>query len=129
MSSAYSMFRPRELLPGDPGGRLPETILTWVMIARQARMAHTEDGSYVVPIWMPLAPPPDDEQSLFTDEDEQRLPVETSERRVTRTLTQSLDAVQKVIVQPANAPRNSGDLMPVIAAGGSKSSWLRCTRS
>lgn len=43
-----------------------------------------------------------------------------SERRVTRTLAQSIEAVQKVIVQPANAPRSMSDLLPVIAAGGSR---------
>ena len=121
VSSAYSMFRAAGTTARRPRGQIAGNYSNLGdEIARQARMAHTEDGSYVLPIWMPLTPPSEDEQSLFSDEDEQRLPMETSERRVTRTLAQSLDAVQKVIVQPANAPRNSGDLMPVIAAGGSR---------
>lgn len=88
-------------------------------IVHQARMAQTEGGSYVLPIWMPLTPPPQEDGSLF-DELEQRQPAETLERRVTRTLAQSIEAVQKVIIQPANSPRNTGDLLPVIAAGGSR---------
>jgi hypothetical protein len=96
-------------------------------IAEQARMAHTEDGSYVLPIWMPLTPPEDEWNTLFS-ETEQRMPMETQERRVTRTLAQSLEAVQKVILQPASAPRNTGDLLPVIAAGGSREMLLALHR-
>jgi hypothetical protein len=88
-------------------------------IVDQARMAHTEDGSYVLPIWMPLTPPEDELDTLFS-ETEQRLPMETQERRVMRTLAQSIEAVQKVVVQPASAPRKTSDLTSVIAAGGSR---------
>ena len=96
-------------------------------IVDQARMAHTEDGSYVVPIWMPMAPPEDEIDTLFS-ETEQRMPVETQERRVMRTLAQSIEAVQKVIVQPASSPRTSGDLIPVVAAGGSREMLLALHR-
>jgi hypothetical protein len=96
-------------------------------IVEQARMAHTEDGSYVLPVWMPLTPPDDVGDTLF-DEIEQRMPVETQERRVMRTLAQSLEAVQKVILQPSSAPRNTGDLLPVIAAGGSREMLLALHR-
>jgi len=119
VQSAYSMLRaagttarrPRAQIKGNYSSLGDE-------IVHQARMAHTEDGSYVIPIWVPLTPPPEQDDSLF-GELEQRLPAETPERRVTRTLAQSIEAVQKVIIQPSAAPRNTGDLLPVIAAGGS----------
>jgi hypothetical protein len=120
VQSAHSMLRaagttarrPRAQIKGNYSSLGDE-------IVHQARMAHTEDGSYVLPIWMPLTPPPEEDGSLF-DELEKRHPAETLERRVTRTLAQSIEAVQKVIIQPASAPRNTGDLLPVIAAGGSR---------
>jgi hypothetical protein len=96
-------------------------------IVDQARMAHTEHGSYVVPIWMPMAPPEDEKDTLFS-ETEQRMPMETQERRVMRTLAQSIEAVQKVVIQPASSPRTSGDLIPVVAAGGSREMLLALHR-
>ena len=119
VQGAYSMLRaagttarrPRAQIKGNYSNSGDE-------IVHQARMAHTEDGSYVLPIWVPLTPPQEQDGSLF-GELKQRLPVETPERRVTRTLAQSIEAVQKVIIQPEAAPRNTGDLLPVIAAGGS----------
>jgi hypothetical protein len=74
-----------------------------------------------------MAPPEDEIDTLFS-ETEQRLPVETQERRVMRTLAQSIEAVQKVIVQPASSPRTSGDLIPVVAAGGSREMLLALHR-
>jgi hypothetical protein len=96
-------------------------------IVDQARMAHTEDGSYILPIWMPMTPPEDELDSLFS-ETEQRMPMETQERRVMRTLAQSLDAVQRVVIQPSGSPKNAGDLLPVIAAGGSRETLLALHR-
>ena len=96
-------------------------------IVDQARMAHTEDGSYVLPIWMPMAPPEDSLDDLFS-ETVQRMPMETQERRVMRTLAQSIEAVQKVIVQPYSSPRTAGDLIPVVAAGGSREMLLALHR-
>jgi hypothetical protein len=96
-------------------------------VVEQARMAHTEDGSYILPIWMPMAPSEDELDTLFS-ETEQRMPMETQERRVMRTLAQSLEAVQKVIIQPSSSPRNVGDLLPVIAAGCSRETLLALHR-
>jgi hypothetical protein len=105
--------RPRSQIGGSYSERGDEVV-------HQARMAHTEDGSFVVPIWVPLTPPDDGVQPGLFDPAEQRLPHETPERRVTRTLAQSLEAVQKVIVQPSTSPRNAQDLTPLVAAGGSR---------
>jgi hypothetical protein len=121
VSSAHSMLRAAGTTARRPRGQIAGNYSNWGdEIVGQARMAHTEDGSYVVPIWMPLTPPVEDEQSLFGEIEEQRMPVETAERRVTRTLAQSLEAVQKVIVRPDHEVRNPGELLPVIAAGGSR---------
>lgn len=105
--------RPRARISGNYSERGDE-------VAHEARMAHTEDGSYVVPVWVPLTPA-GDENDLFSEApDAERYPHEPPERRVTRTLAQSLEAVQKIIVQPASAIRNASELMPLIAAGGSR---------
>lgn len=115
-AAATTARRPRSQIKGAYS-RLGDEIV------EQARMAHTEVGSYILPVWMPLTPPEGDTDTLFSGT-EQRMPMETQERRVTRTLAQSLEAVQKVVIQPANAPRNAGDLHPVIAAGGSREMLL-----
>jgi hypothetical protein len=123
VKSAYTMLRaagttarrPRAQIAGNYSSRGDE-------VAKQAQMAHTEDGSYVVPIWIPLTPPPAGGPPTLLDENEseQRLAVEVSERRVTRTLAQSLEAVQKFVIQPDRAPSKASDLLPLIAAGGSR---------
>jgi hypothetical protein len=120
VQSAHSMLRaaattarrPRAQIKGNYSNVGDE-------IVHRARMAHTEDGSYVLPIWVPLTPPLEEDNSLFIGL-EQRQTAETPERRVTRTLAQSMEAVQKVIIQPDTAPRNTSDLLPIIAAGGSR---------
>ena len=91
-------------------------------IVAQARMAHTEDGSYVVPILMPLPPPSsaDSDEDAFPGMEIERMPVESSERRIMRMLAQSIAAANEVIVRPEQSPRNTADLLPFIAAGGSK---------
>lgn len=91
-------------------------------VVRNARMGHTEEGSYIVPIWVPLTPPGPEEKNepSLQGMEVERLPVETTERRVTRTLAQSLAAVREVIVRPEHAPRRASDLIPVVAAGGSR---------
>lgn len=120
VQSAHSMLRAAATTARQPRAQINGNYSNLGdAIIHQARMAHTEDGSYVLPIWMPLTPPKEDDGSLF-DELETRQPAETLERRVTRTLAQSLEAVQKVIVQPDSAPRSTSDLLPVIAAGGSR---------
>ncbi|MDQ2874087.1 MAG: hypothetical protein M3Y33_04430 [Actinomycetota bacterium] len=85
-------------------------------------MGHTEDGSYIIPILMPLPPPRSDQpdEEAFDGMEIERMPVESSERRIMRMLAQSIAAANEVIVQPAHSPQSSTDLLPFIAAGGSK---------
>ena len=108
--------RPRASIDGSYSERGDELV-------SHALMAHTEAGSYVVPIWLPLSPPDTEvQQPGLLDEHpvEERLAYEPAERRVSRTLAQSLEAIQKTIVQPASEPTNTSDLLPLIAAGGSR---------
>lgn len=91
-------------------------------IVSRARMAHTEDGSFVFPVLMPIPEPAQDhnDQAALTGMEVEWMLPESSERRVMRTLAQSLDAANAVIVHPDRAPRRTADLIPFIAAGGSK---------
>lgn len=88
-------------------------------LAAQARMAHTEEGSYVLPIWMPLTPPEaDDGQSQIVGMGFHRAS-EPPERRVTRTLAQAISAIDEVIVRPEREPKSS-DLSSLVVAGVSR---------
>ena len=91
-------------------------------IVGQARMAQTEDGSYIVPILMPIRLPSSDENDADTFEgmEIERMPVESSERRIMRMLAQAIAAASEIIVRPEQSPRRATDLLPFIAAGGSK---------
>ena len=72
-------------------------------IAERARMGHTRRGSYLVPILMPI--PVDHEESLDTDDALLKAAPESPERRVTRTMAQSLAAIASNIVEPGRDPR------------------------
>lgn len=91
-------------------------------VIAQARMGHTEEGSYVVPVLMPLSPVDDNEASSdppLGGTEMFRNPPEPTERRVTRTLAQALVALQAHVVQPAREVRKA-ELHPFIQAGGSR---------
>lgn len=90
-------------------------------VVRQARLGHTSEGSYVIPVLMPVSEPPADdlhERPIETLEIE-RVAHEPIERRVTRTFAQALTAVQQRIVAPAQQPRLH-DIGPIVAAGVSR---------
>ena len=94
-------------------------------LATQARMGHTRSGSYVLPILMSL-PRPREEASddrLYNPD----AYLESDERRVTRTLAQSLVAIQRVIVDPDRVPSRDvlGDL---VVAGVTRESVLAVER-
>jgi hypothetical protein len=71
---------------------------------------------------MPLPPPSsaESDEDTFEGMEIERMPVESSQRRIMRMLAQSIAAANEVIVLPDQSPRNSTDLLPFIAAGGSK---------
>jgi len=78
-------------------------------VVKQALMGHTERGSFVIPVLVALPEPsPIDshELSLLADLDESfhRAAPEPFERRVVRTFAQSMQAVQEIVVEPAEMP-------------------------
>lgn len=85
---------------------------------QRARLAHTEHGSFVVPILFQhdQVVAPDNIEPLPGTE---RLSLESPQRRIVRTLAQTLDTYTKRIIEPGTQVR-LGALTPVIAAGGSK---------
>lgn len=90
-------------------------------LASRARMGHTIDGSYVIPVLMPvpeattLVSDAEPFESMTVD----KVAPESAERRVTRTLAEALTAVQRRIVEPARLPTSS-DIVPLVAAGVSR---------
>jgi hypothetical protein len=77
-------------------------------VVRQALMGHTQKGSYVIPVLVPIPEPsePDLHQPTLhhTDEELHRAPSEPFERRVVRTFAQSMQAVREIVVNPARTP-------------------------
>jgi hypothetical protein len=78
-------------------------------VVRQALMGHTERGSFVIPVLVPLPEPvQSDRHQPPLDEGEtptfHRAPAEPFARRVVRTFAQSMQAIQEIIVDPARDP-------------------------
>lgn len=94
-------------------------------LAKQARMGHTRSGSYVLPVLM-LLPRLGEEvaDGRLYNPDAYR---ESDERRVTRTLAQSLVAIQKVIVDPDRVPTRDV-LSDLIVAGVTREAVLAVER-
>lgn len=91
-------------------------------IVAQARLGQTEIGSYIIPILMPLSESSQVGIDSTTQQDtleNQHVPFEPIERRVTRTFAQSLQALSVNIVEPAHDPRRS-QMGNLITAGVSR---------
>jgi hypothetical protein len=108
-----------------PRGHIVNYLQGGDQIAARARMGHTEEGSFVLPIWMPLSLPPLDTHDTLPlegidghDENVTRLRI-PDERRVTRTLAQALEAIDQVLVRPEREPTDS-DISASVAAGVSR---------
>lgn len=71
-------------------------------VMRNARMAHTKQGSFIIPVLVRL--PLEDMQTAQDDQLITTSLPEPVERRVLRTLAQSLHAINETIVQPAVEP-------------------------
>ena len=114
-STATTSLRPKPQIAGN-------YLTAGDEIASRARMAHTEQGSYVLPVWIPITPPDavSPTEPPIPHLDYQRLPSEPVERRVTRTIAQVLNAINELVVQPAREIRNFTDLQPLVAAGCSR---------
>ncbi|MFJ8921019.1 hypothetical protein ACIREK_16285 [Streptomyces sp. NPDC102415] len=98
-------------------------------VVERARMDHTVHGPFMIPVLVPLphveglaAPLPDVEgEQLF------RAAAEPFARRVTRTLAQSLVAVNEVIIQPERMP-TARDLHTAVERGVSREFCSALTR-
>ncbi|MFD7308551.1 hypothetical protein [Promicromonospora sp. NPDC059942] len=89
-------------------------------IANSARLGHTEEGSYILPVLMPISGAQEHSDDLWSangSELERAVP-EPDERRVTRTLAEALTAVSRLVVEPARDPRQA-ETGALIAAGAS----------
>lgn len=79
-------------------------------VVREAFMGHTERGSYVIPVLVPIRepePPDPGLPTLFDDHDNPMVydaAAEPFERRVVRTFAQSMQAVHDLVVEPERSP-------------------------
>ena len=113
-ASATTAVRPRAHIAGNFSRAADE-------IAEQARLGHTQEGSYVIPVLMPLTRPEEApaERPPVPGLELERLAHEPPERRVMRTFAQALAAVDRVIIGPERTP-SSGDLQAAVVAGASR---------
>lgn len=113
-ASATTAVRPRGHIAGSFSRRADE-------IVEQARLGHTQEGSYVIPVLMPLTPPDAEvaERPAVPGLELERLAPEPPERRVMRTFAQALVAVDRVIVTPERTP-SGGELQAAVVAGASR---------
>jgi hypothetical protein len=76
-------------------------------VVKTALMGHTERGSFVIPVLVPLPEPePLDvhENMLIGDDVFHRSSPEPFERRVVRTFAQSMQAIHEIVTEPARQP-------------------------
>jgi hypothetical protein len=74
-------------------------------VADAARMAHTKQGSFVIPVLVRLGLEPQPEPRMQLVDDLVDVgPREPIERRITRTMAEALRAVEKAIVEPGTEP-------------------------
>lgn len=120
VGSAYGMLRaaataarrPRQMI-GSGYSKLGDEIV------REARLAHTELGSFVFPVVLKVSAPEPETHVPLDGVSYQSVPPESPERRVTRTLAQALAAFDKHVLQPGKEPRALA-LDQVVIAGGTK---------
>lgn len=88
-------------------------------IVNRARLGHSERGSYILPVLMPLSIQERELAGGFWEDPSGVLgsvPLETSERRVTRTMAAALDAIGRIVIDPAREPR-ANIVDPLVASG------------
>ncbi|MCL2785522.1 MAG: hypothetical protein FWD55_08890 [Propionibacteriaceae bacterium] len=88
-------------------------------IVQAARMGHSEVGSYVLPVFVPLDIDFEDPADEALLQVEGRALLEPMERRVTRTLAQAFAALNDSILTPAIEP-TSRSIVPLVHAGASR---------
>lgn len=118
-ASATSARRPRQSIGNNYS-------VVGDAIAREARLAHTEIGSFIFPVWMPVGDPLPDPQAAL--DGLAHAQPESEERRVVRTLAQALRAFEQMVIEPAKDP-TMADLTPVVIAGGTKEVFAHLSRA
>lgn len=90
-------------------------------VLKKTRMDHTQQGSFIIPLLVPLSEPehPAGEQLILPNLEVLTAAPEPFERRVTRTFAQSIMAVKEIIVEPERSPTMS-DLHAVVERGVSR---------
>ncbi len=98
-------------------------------VVDQARMDHTLHGPFMIPVLVPLPRTESHRTPLPNIQGEQlfRTAAEPFARRVTRTLAQSLIAVNEVIIQPERMP-SARDLHAAVERGVSREFCSALTR-
>jgi hypothetical protein len=93
-------------------------------VVRTALMGHTERGSFVIPVLVPLPEPEplDVHGTLIGAEDERfhRSAAEPFERRVVRTFAQSFQAIQEIVVQPTRDEPSVDQIYELVYRGVSR---------
>lgn len=117
INSAFGMIRAAATAARRPVQSIKSYTKAGDEIAAQARLGHTEIGSFVFPVLLHIDQPTPPEQATFEGVD-QVIP-ESDERRVTRTLAQALNAFERQVVTPGIKPTPRA-LLPVVYAGGTK---------
>jgi len=117
INSAYGMIRAAATASRRPTQRIKSYVKAGDEIAAQARLGHTEVGSFVFPVLLHIDHPEPLEQPTLEGVD-QVIP-ESDERRVTRTLAQALETFERQIISPGIDP-TPRSLLPVVYAGGTR---------
>lgn len=120
-AAATAARRPRQSI-GSNYSRIGDEII------RDAKLAHTEVGSFVFPVMLKVSPPDPLPETPLPGVDANSTRPESSERRVTRTLAQALTAFDRHVLRPGRDPRLA-DLTPVVIAGGTKELFAQVSRT
>lgn len=105
LKSARTMLRATATTAGSEKAQIGSYSHRGDQVVHQALIGHTERGSFVIPVLIPLPEPlpPDPDQSALTLPwvEYHRVAPEPFERRVVRTFAQSMQAVYEMVVEPA----------------------------
>lgn len=91
-------------------------------LSNAVRMGHTERGSYVIPVYVPLSDPKDvvDNDQPFEGWERESITevgtVESAERRMTRTFAQAMQAIHDHVLTPEHLPKTD-EVMGLVSAG------------
>ncbi|MCT2221891.1 hypothetical protein [Dietzia cinnamea] len=110
VQSGWTMLRSTATTSLGPRARIRNYSKVGDELVASARMGHTREGSYIIPILLPIAEPVIEQ---VTEEPFQGMeisePPEPPQRRVMRTFAEALGTLDAVVIQPEQEPRGSID--------------------